>query len=366
MRAGRPDLAALALNYQGIARAERGDPPAPRCCARASPPRRARQYEYAARGYTNLAELLPRGGRLDELDAACARACGSRTSAASGRTPTTSRSTAAWRCCAAARWDEALAGLRALVEGVEDPGMLFAYSVPWLGRVLARRGDPRRGRCSPPRGSGRAASGSCSASPTRGSPTPSGRGWRPRDVAGASAPSSSAPAHGAAPFRAELLRYLARAGVPASRRGRPKAVGGRAEGRLGGRRGWLGGGGRPVRAGARAGRVRRPEPTLEALRVLEELGAEPAAERARGHLRALGVRVPGPAPATRANPAGLTGRQLDVLALVTEGLTNAEIAERLVVSVRTVDHHVAAVLEKLGVRSRREAAEAARELGIEL
>jgi DNA-binding NarL/FixJ family response regulator len=70
----------------------------------------------------------------------------------------------------------------------------------------------------------------------------------------------------------------------------------------------------------------------------------------------------GPVPSTRANPAGLTERQLDVLDLVAEGLTNGEIAARLVVSTRTVDHHVSAVLAKLGVTTRREVARRAREL----
>ena len=69
-----------------------------------------------------------------------------------------------------------------------------------------------------------------------------------------------------------------------------------------------------------------------------------------------------PRETTRANPAGLTARQLEVLALLGEGLTNAEIAERLVVSPRTAEHHVAAVLTKLGATTRREAARRAAEL----
>jgi DNA-binding NarL/FixJ family response regulator len=101
--------------------------------------------------------------------------------------------------------------------------------------------------------------------------------------------------------------------------------------------------------------------------VFDELGAAPAARIARRRLRALGVRqVPrGPQPATRANPAGLTDRQAEILRLLTDGLTNAEIAERLVVSVRTVDHHVSAVLQKLGVASRRAAAAAAEQLRLD-
>ena len=56
------------------------------------------------------------------------------------------------------------------------------------------------------------------------------------------------------------------------------------------------------------------------------------------------------------NPAGLTDRQLEILRLVATGLSNAEIAQQLVVSTRTVDHHVSAILGKLGVRTRRDAA----------
>jgi DNA-binding CsgD family transcriptional regulator len=97
---------------------------------------------------------------------------------------------------------------------------------------------------------------------------------------------------------------------------------------------------------------------LEALVTYDELGASVDARRLRRELRRRGVRqLPrGPQSTTRQHPAGLTERQAEVLTLVAEGLTNAEIAERLVLSVRTVDHHVSAILEKLGVASRSEAA----------
>jgi DNA-binding NarL/FixJ family response regulator len=76
-------------------------------------------------------------------------------------------------------------------------------------------------------------------------------------------------------------------------------------------------------------------------------------------------RIPrGPAAGTRANPAGLTARQAEVLRRLGQGRTNAQIAGELVVSVRTVDSHVAALLAKLGVRDRREAAARAAELGL--
>ena len=109
------------------------------------------------------------------------------------------------------------------------------------------------------------------------------------------------------------------------------------------------------------------EPPLRvALTELERLGARPLGAAVTRKLRELGVRglARGPRPATRVNPANLTARETEVLALVTEGLRNADIARRLFVSPKTVDHHVSAILAKLGVRTRGEAARAATRLGI--
>jgi DNA-binding NarL/FixJ family response regulator len=84
-------------------------------------------------------------------------------------------------------------------------------------------------------------------------------------------------------------------------------------------------------------------------------------------MRELGVRtIPrGARSTTRANPAGLTTRELDVLRLITQGLRNSDIAEELVVSAKTVDHHVSSVLSKLGVSSRADAAREAIRLGVQ-
>jgi DNA-binding CsgD family transcriptional regulator/tetratricopeptide (TPR) repeat protein len=100
--------------------------------------------------------------------------------------------------------------------------------------------------------------------------------------------------------------------------------------------------------------------------IFERLGARPAAAIAAQRLRELGARgIPrGPRPATRANPANLTTRELEILPLLGAGCRNAEIAKRLFLSPKTVDHHVSSILSKLGVRSRGDAAAAANRLNL--
>jgi DNA-binding CsgD family transcriptional regulator len=108
------------------------------------------------------------------------------------------------------------------------------------------------------------------------------------------------------------------------------------------------------------------EPLRRAHAELQGLGAGAAAAIVARRLRERGVRgIPrGPRPRTRENPAGLTARELEVLALLADGLRNAQIAERLVVSAKTAEHHVSAILRKLDVRTRGEAVAAAARLGL--
>jgi DNA-binding CsgD family transcriptional regulator len=111
---------------------------------------------------------------------------------------------------------------------------------------------------------------------------------------------------------------------------------------------------------------RDPAELRWALDTLHELGARAAAAIVAQRLRALGVQGVrrGPRPATAANPAGLTSRQVEVLALLATGLTDAEIATRMVLSDRTVSKHVEAIFRKLGVRNRVEASAHAVRMGL--
>lgn len=104
----------------------------------------------------------------------------------------------------------------------------------------------------------------------------------------------------------------------------------------------------------------------EALDELNRLGARRPAGLVARRVRELGgTCVPrGPRPTTRANPAGLTKREVEVLGLIGEGLRNGEIATRLFLSEKTVHHHVSAVLRKLNVQTRGQAAAEAQRLGL--
>jgi DNA-binding CsgD family transcriptional regulator/tetratricopeptide (TPR) repeat protein len=356
-----PELAALCLNYLAIVRVEAGEPDGLQTMRNSIALAQAgAHHEATARGYCNLAELLLRVGRLDELER-CVR---------EGLNFTRERgfwshayNLEVHRCLLLLRrgdWDAAQAGLRTLLEDVIDPGMLFAYSAPWLGRLLARRGDRSAGKLIAEAWqhaqSGRLRIGLAYAGIARAE-----WGWLAGDIDAAREVASvmlpRMENRGAAPFRAELLRFLKRAGLEAEPfDGCPP--------------GWNEGLHGDWRAASavwrRAGDPYETaleqlegdaESCAEAVITLERLGATAVLPFARDRLRAFGVSVPrGPRATTRANPAGLTARQAAVLELLREGMTNAEIADQLVLSVRTVDHHVAAILSKLGVSSRREAA----------
>ncbi|MCH7583370.1 MAG: AAA family ATPase [Acidobacteria bacterium] len=107
------------------------------------------------------------------------------------------------------------------------------------------------------------------------------------------------------------------------------------------------------------------ESRLEALEIFETLGATAVANKLKGILRDDGVAVPrGKSRDTRSHAAGLTARQAEVLQLLDEGLSNLEIADRLFVSPRTVEHHVSAVLTKLDSLTRDEAVAEAHTRGL--
>ncbi|MGB7861452.1 MAG: LuxR C-terminal-related transcriptional regulator, partial [Acidimicrobiia bacterium] len=96
---------------------------------------------------------------------------------------------------------------------------------------------------------------------------------------------------------------------------------------------------------------------LDSLEIFDSLGARPIGDRLRSELKRAGVgSIPrGPSKSTRENPEGLTNRQMEVLDLMRDGLSNAEIAHELFISKKTVEHHVSAIFTKLGVDTRTKA-----------
>jgi DNA-binding CsgD family transcriptional regulator/tetratricopeptide (TPR) repeat protein len=366
----RAEIDATCLNYLGVARCDRdGAAGLEPLRASLTHARESGLHEWIARGYTNLAEPLYRFGRYDELAALLPD--GLAFTAEHGF----------WSHAYGLRVHHALLRLRrgdwaaedelrALAAEAGSAGMLAVYSEPPYARMLARRGSTAAGpmltrsweRALHQRSlHGLALTGTAIAEwafltgqPERAEPVVAElltRRHRP----------------GAVPVLAEVLRYLARAGVAVPELPdcpEPWASGLRGDWAAAAA-GWAQIGDPYEQALELAGSG-APKPTLQAVRLLDELGATAAAALVRARLRELGVsRMPrGPHATTRANPAGLTSRQLEVLALLADGHTNADIAARLVLSVRTVDHHVATIFDKLDVSTRRAAARRAAELGL--
>ncbi|HEV2778469.1 MAG TPA: AAA family ATPase [Actinophytocola sp.] len=348
--ASRIDLVELCLNYQSLAESTLDTD------GRIALLRQSLRlalahghHEHAARGYTNLAELLYRHGRLAELERCLADGLAF------------TRDRGFWshaynlevhQCLLRIRrgdWTGAETGLAALAERDEDPGMLRLYAEPVHARLRARRGSARVGKVLAKAWQRALRQRSLTALALAGTALMewawlSGEPKRAATMLEQWAPHAGRP--GAEPVTGELLRYAARAGLAVA-----PAIG------------WEPAGD-PYEHALELADTGETEPTLEALRILDDLGATAAATLVRRRLKTLGVRtIPrGPAASTRAHPAGLTNRQADVLDLLAGGLTNAEIADRLVLSVRTVDHHVSTILSKLGVSSRREAGALARSL----
>jgi DNA-binding CsgD family transcriptional regulator/tetratricopeptide (TPR) repeat protein len=368
-RCGAASVAALIRNYRGSARLQLGDlsgcEDLLRSMAEAT---ELGNHEFVMRAYYNLIEGLWRLGDYG-------RALGYIEQAENFGRDRDFRvhgyMFAARRCRLAlmrGRWAEAEAGLRDLLNGQDDPGMIGRETVPVLARVLVRQGRPDAqewlalaGRHAAmadvlewlvPTGLAHIEHAWLTGDHERAGPYPGlllERTDRP----------------GMAVQRGELLVYLRRLGYPAVPfPGCPEPYAAALRGDWRPAADAWGGDGDPYEHAVQLAESGQVEPTLEALAVLDGLGARPAVAMVRRRLRDLGVtRLPRrPQPGTLANPAGLTDRQLEILRLVAAGLSNAEIAARLVVSTRTVDHHVSAILAKLGVPTRREAAARAAEI----
>ena len=371
-RAGRRDLVALCHNYIGCARVDLGDVDSGLEELRRSlwlsldlP-----HHEYAARAYTNLAETAYQLHRYDELATWVDE--GSRFTA-DHDLPGHLHNLEAHRALlllSRGHWDEAQTRLERLVSASAEPDQLTRLTLPPLGRLLARRGDDRAAAMLERAWELALSNGSLSALAPAGLAVVESA-WLAGDVQDAEEQirmlleRTQAPA--GARTRGELLRYLSRAGVQVQEfAGCPQEW---ASGLAGA---WQRAAddwrriGNPYERALELAASNSTVACIEALDVLDGLGAAAAARLVRARLRELGApRIPrGRLRATRENPAGLTERQVDVLALLATGLTNAEIAERLVVSTRTVDHHVSAILTRLGVASRRDAARRAEELGL--
>jgi DNA-binding CsgD family transcriptional regulator/tetratricopeptide (TPR) repeat protein len=267
-------------------------------------------------------------------------------------------------------WDQAQRRLRALLDRADDPGANLALPSALLGRLLARRGIDAASTLIDRAWRTAVATGERQRLAMAGGARIEAA-WLAGDEravrsVGAELLTASA-GDGHQVFRGEVLRYLRRAGVEVEPfPGCPAPFAAGITGDWAEAAKLWAEAGNPYEEALELTEAPDQAAVLQGLHTLDSLGAVPAAALVRRRLRRDGVRrVPrGPSAATRANPGGLTNRQLEVLRLLAASRTNGEIAERLHVSRRTVDNHVAALLDRLGTRSRRAAAAKAAELGL--
>ncbi|WP_432947742.1 ATP-binding protein [Kribbella sp. CA-253562] len=356
-QAGRTDLVSLCLNYLGVALTDLGD-------SRGVPYLRealntalgSGDHESAARAYTNLAEVLFRHDLYEDLE----------TCLDEGRRFThehgfwshfygleTHQAQLSLRL---GDWDDARRRVQELEDSVRQPGMLAVYSMPINARIQVRRGNLQTAHDLLSVAWQRAwqqqslvgilYSGLAYAEWT----WLTGR----RDVAQQIGDrlSQYAVPRGLIPSFAEVNRYLSLAGAMVES---PATASGGGSERLD-----------PYERAAQLATSGSVAQAVQALNVLDANGAKAAADDLRRQLRRLGVESIPRSSRTRpdSNRYGLTRRHIEVLHLLEKDLTNAEIAKQLVVSVRTVDHHVSAILNRLGAASRKDAVSRAAALGL--
>ncbi|MGH2735652.1 MAG: ATP-binding protein [Actinomycetota bacterium] len=369
-RTDRRDVVAHSLNYLGCALMDLGDASGARLLYRSAEIARSiHEHEYVVRAHTNLVEGLFRLGLYDEAVTPIEEGLAY---ARDHETPAHHYNLEAHRCMLLTlrgRWEEAERSLRELLE-LDDQSVLAVFVFSALGRLLARRASDEATGLLDRAWEVATTTGSVQAIALAGIARVEAE-WL-RGDAGAALDAAKLPlerthGRGGERYRAELLRYLERAGHPAPVFERcPEEFALGLAGDWGGAAEAWARIGAPYERALELGDSGRPAEMLEALTTLEELGANAAGDLIRRRLRTMGVKgLPRrPQPGTKQHPAGLTDRQVEVLVLLADGLTNAEIAERLVVSIRTVDHHVSAILTKLQVATRRDAGRAAQRLGL--